>query len=215
MPFERRDIRGPAWLALRRRSPTGLVPALDLDGELLTDSTDIALHLDARFPDPPLLPASPEAAARCHVLEDWADESLYWYGLYYRWQDREGDRTAGDAFPPGTRRALRWYVGRGARQRLAGQGLGLKEPPVVARDLERHLDHLEVLLAGPWLLGDGPFLCDFAMASQLLYVSRTPHGGPRVAARPALGAYLERFRELRQGVPSARGAGRQSSDSAS
>ncbi|MCB9673522.1 MAG: glutathione S-transferase family protein [Alphaproteobacteria bacterium] len=197
VPYERRDIRGPAWLALRRRSPTGLVPALDVDGRLVTDSTDIARLLEARHPEPAILPSDAEDLARCRVLEDWADESLYWYGLYLRWQEPEGCRTARSAFPAGTRAALTWWVGRGARQRLQGQGLGRKPVETVLRDLDVLLGDVETLLGDDWLLGDTPWLCDFALASQLFYLSRTPRGGEVVAALPGLVAYLERFRALR------------------
>ena len=68
---------------------------------------------------------------------------------------------------------------------------------LVARELDRHLDHLAELIGASWLLGEQPWLCDFAVAAQLLYVSRTPLGAGAVAERPVLERYLERFRALR------------------
>jgi maleylacetoacetate isomerase len=50
----------------RARNPQGLVPMLEADGERLTQSLAIISWLDARFPDPPLLPDDP--GARAHVL---------------------------------------------------------------------------------------------------------------------------------------------------
>jgi maleylacetoacetate isomerase len=50
----------------RARNPQGLVPMLEADGERLTQSLAIISWLDARFPEPPLLPAEP--GARAHVL---------------------------------------------------------------------------------------------------------------------------------------------------
>ena len=52
--------------AYRARNPQGLVPMLEADGVRLTQSLAIVAWLDARFPDPPLLPADP--ADRAHVL---------------------------------------------------------------------------------------------------------------------------------------------------
>jgi glutathione S-transferase len=40
------------------------------------DSTAIALYLDERYPDPPLLPADPDARAECLMLEDWIDHAI-------------------------------------------------------------------------------------------------------------------------------------------
>ncbi|HKX80000.1 MAG TPA: maleylacetoacetate isomerase [Novosphingobium sp.] len=42
--------------AYRALNPQGLVPALETDGEVLSQSTAIIEWLDERYPDPPLLP---------------------------------------------------------------------------------------------------------------------------------------------------------------
>lgn len=52
---------GAAYVA---RNPQGLVPALAVDGVLLTQSLAIIDYLDRTRPDPPLLPADPAARAR-------------------------------------------------------------------------------------------------------------------------------------------------------
>lgn len=56
------DNRSPPHLAL---NPQGLVPALRIDGLVLTQSLAILEYLDETRPEPPLLPADP--AARAHV----------------------------------------------------------------------------------------------------------------------------------------------------
>jgi len=48
------EQRRPDYLAL---NPQGLVPALEHDGHVLTQSLAICEYLDERFPEPPLLPA--------------------------------------------------------------------------------------------------------------------------------------------------------------
>jgi maleylacetoacetate isomerase len=50
--------------AHRARSPLGLVPVLEVDGEPITQSLAIIDWLDATYPDPALLPADPLARAR-------------------------------------------------------------------------------------------------------------------------------------------------------
>jgi maleylacetoacetate isomerase len=65
--FERRDVnllenqqRSPEHLAL---NPQGLVPALEVDGMVLTQSLAIIDWLDAAYPEPRLIPAEPQARA--------------------------------------------------------------------------------------------------------------------------------------------------------
>ncbi|SIR18657.1 maleylacetoacetate isomerase [Paracoccus thiocyanatus] len=56
------DQRHPRHLAV---NPQGLVPALQIDGLVLTQSLAILDYLDETRPQPPLLPSAP--AARAHV----------------------------------------------------------------------------------------------------------------------------------------------------
>jgi len=139
---------GPALLKIRRRGRIGKVPAIEIDGQLIVDSTDIAYEIDARFPDPPLLPDKPRERALCHAIEDWADESLYFIGLYYRWFEAEGRRPIPKVFgrTPAGWLAYRFYLRRILGQ-LKGQGTLRKTPGHVRRDLERQLDAAEALLA--------------------------------------------------------------------
>jgi maleylacetoacetate isomerase len=66
--YERREVKllehqqhAPEHLA---RNPQGLVPALEADGMVLTQSLAIIDWLDARYPEPRLIPVEPEARAR-------------------------------------------------------------------------------------------------------------------------------------------------------
>ena len=54
--------------AHRQRSLIGYVPALDIDGRMMTQSLAIIEYLEARFPDPALLPADPAEAARLRAI---------------------------------------------------------------------------------------------------------------------------------------------------
>jgi len=52
--------RSPEHLA---RNPQGLVPALEVDGKVITQSLAIIEWLDSRYPEPRLIPADPDARA--------------------------------------------------------------------------------------------------------------------------------------------------------
>ncbi|WP_294120873.1 glutathione S-transferase [Sphingomonas sp.] len=182
--------------SIRRRGRVGKVPALEIDGELIVDSTDIAYVLEASFPDPPLLPRDPRQRALCHAIEDWADESLYFIGLYYRWHDLEGREPIPRAFGKSLtgRIAYRFYLKRILGQ-LRGQGTSRKTPEHVNRDLERHLEAVgELLTPGPHALGDRAYLCDFALWGQLNYLSKTPAGGRAIESRSPVREYLRRIK---------------------
>lgn len=62
------DLRtGAQWSdAYRALNPQGFVPMLEIDGLKLRQSLAIIDYLDARFPDPPMVPADP--ARRAEVL---------------------------------------------------------------------------------------------------------------------------------------------------
>jgi maleylpyruvate isomerase len=59
--LRKNEQRAPEFLAL---NPQGLVPALKVSGQVLTQSLAICEFLDELYPEPPLLPASPIARAQ-------------------------------------------------------------------------------------------------------------------------------------------------------
>jgi glutathione S-transferase len=193
--LEYRTVNPLAARGTLGRRGTGKVPAIEIEGRFVTDSTDIAYALDEYRPDPPLLPSDPRERALCHVIEDWADESLYFLGLYYRWFEAEGRKPVAAVFGSSVkgRIAYRFYLRRVLGQ-LRGQGTLRKSPDHVERDLDRNLDAAERLVSpGPFVLGDRPYLCDFALWGQLNYLNRTPVGREAIARRKALRAFVERI----------------------
>ena len=179
---------------LRRRG-TGKVPALEIAGAFITDSTDIAYALEERFPDPPVLPPTDLERGISHAIEEWADESLYFLGLYYRWYEPEGRRPVAAVFGNSLRgRLIYHHYLRLILRQLKGQGTLRKSPEHVRADLERGLDATASLLTpGPYALGAKPYLCDFALWGQLNYLSRTPVGGASIGKRPAIVQFIERL----------------------
>jgi glutathione S-transferase len=57
----------------KKLNPTGKVPALDVDGQVIAESEVINEYLDERFPAPPLRPADPLARARMRTLSRAVD----------------------------------------------------------------------------------------------------------------------------------------------
>lgn len=63
--FARNEHRAPEYLAL---NPQGLIPALETDGVVLSQSLAIIEYLNERHPTPPLLPADPIDRARVRSM---------------------------------------------------------------------------------------------------------------------------------------------------
>lgn len=63
--LRRGEQRSDAYRAL---NPQGLVPALEVDGTILTQSLAILEWLEERYPAPPLLPADPLARAAVRAM---------------------------------------------------------------------------------------------------------------------------------------------------
>ncbi len=178
-------------------STAGTLPVIDYDGERIQDSSDIAEFLDAKHPEPPLLPADRHRAAEVHVWEDWADESLYWFEVYLRFAYDE-PRAASVALlcagRPGFERTLVGAALKGRyRKKLAVQGLGKLGHARVEAKFLAHLDALDAVLAQrSWLVGDARTLADIAVQSQLAEIQRTSHLAPELTKRAHLGAWLAR-----------------------
>src|SRR5687768_4473471 len=60
--FAKNEHRAADYLAL---NPQGLIPALAIDGSVISQSLAIIEYLNDRYPEPPFLPA--DALARAHV----------------------------------------------------------------------------------------------------------------------------------------------------
>lgn len=137
--------RAPEYLAI---NPQGLLPALDDDGRILTQSLAIIEYLEARFPQPALLPADPIGAARVRAL----------FQLI-----------AADTHPVTSMR-----VGAYLKERLGHDAAQVRDWQ--HHWLAESFDALETLLArspstGVFSHGDSPTLADIALAPQV-YTAR-------------------------------------------
>jgi len=140
------EQHGPAFRAL---NPQGLVPALQIDGRVLTQSLAIIEYLDETRTDPPLLPADAAGRARVRSL---------------------AQLVAADIHPLNNLRVLQWLERRGGldeARRVAWyrhwvtEGLGACE----AR-LAREAD------TGRFCHGDAPGLADCCLVPQLYNARR-------------------------------------------
>ncbi len=200
-PYEVHEVS--LWQALtqlRRLNPAGKLPCLEHDGRLIADSSEIALYLEERFPTPPLRPGDPAQRALCHVLEDWADESLYFYEMRLRFGTRENAKrwlpvlAAHDAAP--FRALARAILPRIFSAQLRQQGIGRKPIAAVLADLERHVRAVATLLDGrDFLVGDALTLADISVFVQLFCIRGSAEGAVAVEKEPGVVRWMTRVDE--------------------
>lgn len=182
---------------MRKLSRIGKLPCLEIDGAVVPDSSEIARVLEERFPEPPLLPADPRERALCHVLEDWADESLYFYEMTLRFTVPANARRFVPQLlqhdPGWARTLLAPLVPRMMTRLTRRQGVGRKPRALLLREVERHVEALDGLLGdGDWLVGGALSLADLSVFAQMTCIRATDQGGKIVEARPAVAAWMER-----------------------
>lgn len=151
--------KSEAFVAL---NPQGLVPALEADGQVLTQSLAILEWLDERYPDPPLLPGP--ISERAHVRAMATIVTC-------------------DIHPLNNLRVLKAVGGLGAVQNdWARQWIapGFDALEVL---IERH--------GGGWSFGDRPTLADCCLVPQIFSARRfeiDPAAWPHIAAIEAMAA---------------------------
>ena len=189
LPFELHEPQ--TFQDLRRTNPTtGKMPALKLDGQCLFDSTFILHALDDYQPDPPLLSADALIAAQQGLIEDWADESLYWYGMALRWTIPATRQLFVFAAPPILRPIVKIMAPRMMLSQIRAQGTGRLPADILVRELKNHLASLVKMLGrGPFFFGlDYPSVADLAVYGQLYFLHDqiVPEGQEAVEHYPEL-----------------------------
>jgi glutathione S-transferase len=198
VPYRRVTLTRKTLRDLKQLNPLGKVPVLIDRGRPIVDSSAIARHLEENHPEPPLLPSDAAAAAYCKVLEDWADESLYFAIGAFKWlnpanRHRAIARTtaeleAGLLAPLVSRLIVRQVVGRYRAWRYTAESL-----PYFEERIRENLAWLAELVSGrDFLLGRSLTLADVAVYVQLAWM-RGYVEGRLLDEQPAVLAWLERL----------------------
>ena len=185
---------------VRKSNPIGKLPVLEHKGKFIADSSKITEYLDELTPDKPLVPVNSIHRAYAHIIEDWADESLYFYYVTMRCWDNNITLLEDDLLienPGFFGRLIRPIVGKALRKTTVTQGIGRKSKEQVLEDVEAHFSALESLLENnDWLVGGQLSIADISVASMCTVIDRADEGRELMALLPQLSGWRKRVDEL-------------------
>ena len=174
---------GVGQLELYRLSGQRQVPVLVDGAEVIADSTAIAQYLEAKVPEPALLPADPALRAQVLLLEDWADTALAAGARLALVQAAAADPVLrGGLLPEATPAPLRSFVGALPTGLLSGLGQVIDHGGL--EQLRTNLQQLCALVQQqPFLVGDALSLADLAVVAQLSLLLFPASAGAPLATR--------------------------------
>lgn len=158
------------------------VPVLKDGDTVIADSTKIALYLEEKYPEKPILPSDPVAKGQCLLLEELADEVLgkkARIAFFNAINQYQNFRTS--LLPSNTPDIVKNLVGvlPGIPSdffNAVGSAVGLETAKDAIDSLKSDLDAFVLILSNrPYLVTDSPTLADFAVAS-LSVLLKFPQG---------------------------------------
>jgi len=173
------------------------------DGSVLQDSTPIIETLEARHPEPSIVPPDPAPAFLSALLEEYADEWGNKPMFHYRWfrevdQQSGAERIARSMNPDLAPDVLPTVI-EAVKARMVPRLRLVGSTPETAERIEgsfrRQIAILERHLAArPYCFGGRPALGDFGLWGQLYQLSTDPTPGAIVRAEaPAVVAWIDRM----------------------
>jgi glutathione S-transferase len=128
----------------------------------------MAYYIEQAFPEPALIPSSPRQRGLVHALEDWADESLYFYEMVLRFTTPGNSERNTPKLIENEAPVLRWLlkrmIPRLLRKATSTQGIGRKSPEQLATDTRRHIEAVANMLGQEdWLVANRLTLADLAV----------------------------------------------------
>lgn len=150
--------------------PKNKAPWIELDGEVMGDSSLIIEHLKLTYHADPDDHLSGEERGVAVAIERLIEENLYWAMVYDRWCRPENwaalkYSVLGD-IPQPLRALLAPYARHSVKKQLAGQGMGLHSAAEISAISQRDISALSNILADKrYFFGDLPSVTDATVYS--------------------------------------------------
>lgn len=183
-----------------------VMPVLEApDGSIVQDTTRIFEYLEARFPDPCVVPASPMQNAVAWLVGAFGSEGLLQAAMHYRWsyraeQERFLEAEFGRILGAGSGGAQATTRARALMQQMNDYlpVLGVKPDtvPAIEASYEACLGVLDAHFAQhPYVMGGRPSIADFGLMAPLFaHLGRDPYPSQRMKLRaPNVYRWTERM----------------------
>jgi glutathione S-transferase len=183
------------------RSPKGQLPFIEDGGELISDSTFIRAHLEAKYAVDLDAGLSEVRRAEAWTVERMLENHLGWCMIHSRWLLKpnfdKGPAHFFDGAPEAMRGQLRQDVHRQVNANVRAVGIGRHSDDEIADLGEKSLSALALLLGErTYLLGDRPAGVDAVMFGMLAAILTPFFDSPlrrRAERFGTLTAYVERM----------------------
>lgn len=194
LDYRRRDlvavVHKPVLRALR--FPAATVPALRENGQRIQGTREIARHLDALQPDPPLLPVDPARRAAVEEAEAWGDEVLQSVPRRLSWWALGRDRSTARGHLEGARLGIPTSVAAATAGPIiwAASRLNSADDGAVRRDLAELpalLDTADGYVLDGVIGGEEPNAADFQIAPSIALLMKQDSLRPALSRRPVAG----------------------------
>ncbi len=198
------------WLGdmreIQRRVGAQVMPVVVTpQGEWLQDTSEIIDALEARFPQSPVLPATPRQRIAALLLEAWGDEFWLPSAMHYRWNFAENFKAifrpeGGDNLLPYAPRFLKNLladrIAGAMRSFLPPLGIEPAQNGIIEQWSNTMCDALDVHFAThPYLLGTRPSIGDYGLIGPLYaHLGRDPYPlRTLIGPRQHLNAWVQRM----------------------
>ena len=206
IPFVHRDVDMTTlmWRIKRKVGAVVMPVMVTPEQQWIDDSSLIIDHLERRFPNPSVVPATPVQRFASYLMEAWGDEWWVPIAMHTRWTYSENyalfEREAGSALLPNLptflqRRAVA-KVATTLRGMLHTVGVRPEQFAVMDRWTIDMLNLLEQHFTEyPYLFGERPTIGDFGLVGTMYgHLGRDPWPARElIAPRPYLRAWIDRM----------------------
>lgn len=197
LPFSVQEV---SLLGAGKYSSAKKLPVIDDGQTRVEDSTQIAYYLEEKHPQPSIFPLDPAERALCNVLEDWADESLYYYDIALHFSFAENAKRRAEHLlqheKSWMRSLLRPFVPTLLRKVGESQGAGRRPRNVILSDIDRQISSIDNLLGDKdFLLPSGLSIADISVFVEVDAMRVAEQGEAIVARYPRVVAWMARVDE--------------------
>jgi len=167
------------------------VPIIEDEGRRVQDSFEIAVYLEAAYPDRPALFGSESMVAAARFMEGWTFLALH--PLILRMVLKDIHDALGDSDQIYFRQSRELRFGRKLEEIHAGV-------PSSTASFQRALDPVRrTLTMHEWLGGPSPRFCDYVLFGSLMWL-RTIHGSLPLVQADGVHGWFERCLDLFDGL---------------